>query len=106
MNCQCHFGRKGWELDLGWVPWDQKEEADALTNGAFTACGPSKRFQVDLEGIEREVTLQTWNAADNPYQEVQTARAAGAASGQVDWQAPKTNNKRISLHSSVFADPP
>ena len=36
------------ELDLAWVPRDQNEEADALTNGDYSAFNPSLRIDIDV----------------------------------------------------------
>lgn len=42
------------ELDLGleWIPRDQNEEADALTNGRFGDFDPGRRIDVDLSNIQ------------------------------------------------------
>ena len=38
-------------LHLGWAPRLQNEEADALTNGNFTAFDPARRVEVEVKSL-------------------------------------------------------
>ena len=64
------------ELSLEWVPRDQNEEADALTNGDFTLFDPARRISVDPTKLEWIVLPRMMEVAENLYKETQAARAA------------------------------
>jgi len=71
------------ELGLLWVPRDQNEEADDLTNGEFGRFSESKRIHVDLGKLKWLVLDELMVSAEALYQEVKGARelrGAGAAS--------------------------
>ena len=69
---------RGMVLDLEWAPRDQNEEADALTNGDFSAFSPSKRIEVKVEDMQWLVLNDLLDSADQIYKEVRTMREKGA----------------------------
>ena len=66
-------------LDLQWVPRDQNEEADALTNEEFVGFDPNLRIPVDVRNIRWEVLPEMFEAAERLYREVQAAKAEALA---------------------------
>ena len=40
------------ELDLQWIPRNQNEEADGLTNEDFSQFDPSRRIMVEIERLK------------------------------------------------------
>ena len=52
MELACQLQRANAELELSWVPRNQNEEADALTNQRFEEFSEDKRIEVDFEKLE------------------------------------------------------
>ena len=69
--------RRSLELDFHWVPRDQIEEADALTNEEFGASAPERRVRVDLEGMWWELLPRMLEAAEDLYRQVQERSTQG-----------------------------
>ena len=69
--------RRELELDLQWVPRDQNEEADALTNAEFGGFDPNLRVPLEAGSIRWEVLPEMLGAAEQLYQEVQAAKSKG-----------------------------
>ena len=69
--------RRELDLDLQWVPRDQNEEADALTNEEFGGFNPQMRVELEASSIQREVLPEMLGAAEQLYKEVQAAKAEG-----------------------------
>ena len=61
-------------LELFWTPRDQNEEADALTNGDFSAFDPSRRIPVNVESLAWKVLPRMMGIAGTLYQEVKTIK--------------------------------
>ena len=62
------------ELGLLWVPRDQNEEADDLTNGDFGRFSEANRIHVDPSKLKWLVLDQLMVTAEALYQEVKGAR--------------------------------
>ena len=52
MELACQLQRANAELDLAWVPRNQNEEADALTNQRFEEFSEENRVAVDFESLD------------------------------------------------------
>lgn len=63
------------ELDLVWVPREQNEEADSLTNGDYTAFDPSLRIHVDISAVQWLVLDELMSVATALYDQVRLVRA-------------------------------
>ena len=66
--------RRAW-MSLQWVPRQQNEEADALSNSSFIGFDPAKRVHVNLENIRWKVLPQLLEAGGSMYQELEAQRA-------------------------------
>ena len=64
-------------LNLGWVPWDQNEEADALTNGDFAAFDASRRINVEVTKISWRILPRMLEVAEQIYDKVQRSKVDG-----------------------------
>ena len=62
------------ELHLEWVPRNQNEEADALTNGRFEAFREEHRIQVDIRKLGFKVLDEMIQVADQLYSEVKARK--------------------------------
>ena len=62
-------------LNLGWTPRDQNEEADALTNGDYTAFCPTKRVRFVVEEAPWLVLPRMMEVATSLYEDVQRHKA-------------------------------
>jgi len=67
------------ELGLLWVPRDQNEEADDLTNGEFGRFSEEKRIRSDFEKVKWLVMDDLVKSAESLYQEVKSARGLRGA---------------------------
>ena len=65
--------RKAW-LDLSWVPRQQNEEADALSNGEFSAFDPLRRVSFDPEHQDWSVMTELLTAGGSMFQELEDER--------------------------------
>jgi len=64
-------------LSVAWVPREQNDEADALTNGVFTAFDASRRIEVDPRRIKWLVLPKMLETAEQLYKHVQEVKAGG-----------------------------
>ena len=64
-------------LNLGWVPRDQNEEADALTNGDFVAFDASRRINVEVAEISWLILPRMLEVAEQIYEHVRKAKVEG-----------------------------
>ena len=64
-------------LNLGWVPRDQNEEADALTNGDFAAFDASRRVHVKVAEISWLILPRMLEVAEQIYEQVRKSKADG-----------------------------
>ena len=67
--------RSSW-LQLHWVPRQQNEEADELTNGRFEKFDPSKRIQVDLCNLDWVLLYEFLEAGEGLVPELRELREA------------------------------
>lgn len=68
------------ELTLGWVPRDQNEEADALTNGDYKDFDPAGRVKVVLEDLPWIVLPDMMRMSEEIYGIVKETREKGSES--------------------------
>ena len=61
-------------LNLGRVPRDQNEEADALTNGDFASFDAKLRVNVDVTGISWLILPRVLEVAEQIYEQVRRAK--------------------------------
>eukprot|EP00974_Lingulodinium_polyedra_P032974 3172725-Lingulodinium_polyedra.AAC.1 len=85
--------RSAW-LDLQWLPRQQNEHADALTNGHFGDFTNSNRVVVDLKGIKWRVLDSMLEAGQGMVVELEEARAARRA-----------RRKRLDVESAALRGP-
>ena len=64
-------------LNLGWVPRDQNEEADALTNGDFAAFDMGRRIDVEVSKISWLILPRMLEVAQQIYDQVRTSKLEG-----------------------------
>ena len=69
--------KRSLKLDLQWVPRDQNEEADALTNQDFSGFDPNKRINLKIADLKFEVLEAYMAAAAALYQDVLRRRSEG-----------------------------
>jgi hypothetical protein len=84
---------KNLALDLGWVPRDQNEEADALTNSDFSSFDPDRRIATAVDALPFLVMPRMLAVAEDINQVVKAARearVAGAASASRERAARQT----------------
>ena len=67
------------ELDLQWIPRNQNEEADAITNGKTNLFDPARRVAVEVSGLRFLVLDQMIEVADHLYGQVRERRAGKPA---------------------------
>ena len=63
------------ELDLTWVPRNQNEEADGLTNGIFEPFDMSKRVNIEIEKLPFKILKEMTAVANDLYERVRRARS-------------------------------
>ena len=63
------------ELDLTWVPRNQNEEADGLTNGIFEPFDMSKRVNIEIEKLPFKILKEMTAVANDLYERVRCARS-------------------------------
>ena len=66
--------RQEFELNLEWVPRDQNEEADALTNEHYAQFDETLRIEVDVMKVKWLVMDKLMGVAEDIYQEVKERR--------------------------------
>ncbi len=66
-------------LNLGWVPRDQNEEADALTNGDFASFDVKLRTNVNVTEISWLILPRMLEVAEQIYEQVRRAKRGGPA---------------------------
>ena len=67
-------------LELGWVPRDQNEEADALSNEVFDAFDPRLRVDLDLTRVSWIILPRLMQTAESLYQEIKSRKEAKGTS--------------------------
>ena len=73
-----------WDLDLGldWIPRNQNEEADGLTNGVVSSFAPELEIEVDLKRLGLRTLDCMWEVADGLYRDVQERKTRKRAQGE------------------------
>ena len=61
-------------LSLGWVPRDQNEEADALTNGDFASFSSGLRVEVDVANVRWLILPRMLEVAGEIYERVRRSK--------------------------------
>ena len=61
-------------LNLGWVPRDQNEEADALTNGDFASFSSGIRVDVDVANVRWLILPRMLEVAGEIYERVRRSK--------------------------------
>ena len=70
---------KHMDLALNWSPRDQNEEADALTNGDFTAFDQNLRIVTKIEDIAFKVLPELLKVSEDLYVAIQEGKRSSAA---------------------------
>jgi hypothetical protein len=65
---------KSMALNLGWVPRDQNEEADALTNGDFASFSHGLRVGVDVGKVRWLILPRMLEVAGDIYEKVRRSK--------------------------------
>ena len=86
---------KSLELDLEWIPRNQNEHADALTNGRTEAFDPALEIRVDVAKLPFMVLPDMMAVADDLYRQVRTRREAKPAAAQMPAAAPKRRRRPL-----------
>lgn len=68
------------ELNLEWVPRDQNEEADALTNEEFGAFDPGRRIDVKVEDLQWKILPEMLRVSEEVYKDLKAQREVRKAS--------------------------
>ena len=63
------------DLALDWVPRDQNEPADALSNGDFAMFDEKRRVHIDLSQTKWLLLPEVLKVSAGLYQDIQTAKA-------------------------------
>ena len=83
---------KNLELDLEWIPRNQNEEADAITNGKTEIFDARRKSEVEVATLPFRVLPRMVEVADHLYEQVRTRRAEKAVAAQKG--APRKGKKR------------
>jgi len=75
---------KNLELDLEWIPRNQNEEADAITNGQTGAFDQRRKIEVDVSALPFLVLDKMVVVADDLYEQVRARRAEKQFDGRCD----------------------
>ena len=73
--------KRSLKLDLQWVPRDQNEEADDLTNGEFGRFAAANRVRLDIKGLDWVVMGKYMKIATELYADVVDLKRKGPGSG-------------------------
>ena len=75
MECAHQMRKRRLLLRANWLPRDQNEEADALTNADYRFFNPKRRIRVDLEKIGFEVLPELFEHGERYLTELEAQRA-------------------------------
>ena len=80
-------------LNLEWVPRDQNEAADDLTNGEYGRFSPDRRINLEVDKLQFKTMTKYMKAAEDIYAEVveerKKAKAKNDENGQIRKKAKK-----------------
>ena len=94
-------------LDLHWVPRDQNDEADALSNMEFKDFDKAKRVEVDLKEV-KWILLEEFMEYGLEFQrhmEEMKQQTKEPISTQISWEPPRKQKKRMPTERLRFTDP-
>eukprot|EP00435_Cladocopium_sp_Y103_P008053 s2362_g2.t1 len=94
MELAVRLQRLGLELELGWIPRDQNEEADALTNKGFEGFDTEKRIMKKFEDVEFMVLVELMEKAGQLDAEIKLAKSPKEAKGDRPVDVGMKRNKR------------
>ena len=80
MELATQLARRGATLRANWIPRDQNEEADALTNWDFRHFDSSRRVEVDLERLQFNVMKDLFAAGDDYLAELDALKLKAKSS--------------------------
>ena len=63
------------DLALEWIPREQNEEADALSNGDFSSFDLGRRMEIDVPSLRFLVLDRMLGVAEHLYAETKAAKA-------------------------------
>ena len=95
--------RRSW-LDLQWVPRQQNEEADALTNERFAAFDATRRIQVDIKALPWIVLTEMLEAGHGMVKELEQLRAERKAERAAGRERKKAR-KKLAAEGLKATDP-
>eukprot|EP00435_Cladocopium_sp_Y103_P061932 s382_g23.t1 len=81
MELAVQLQKLGLELELGWIPRGQNEEADALTNKEFGGFDMEKRIQKNFEDVKFMVLDELMEKAGQLDAEIKLAKSSKEAKG-------------------------
>ena len=67
------------DLSLDWIPRNQNEEADGITNGNVKIFDPALEIAVDVKSLDLKTLDRMWKVADDLYGEVRGKKAEQGA---------------------------
>ena len=70
--------KAGVDMDLEWMPRDENELADALTNGVYGAFDPDRRIRLDVAALPFLVLKEYMSAAEELYARTLADKEAAA----------------------------
>ena len=79
MELSVQLQKLGLELELGWVPRGQNEEADALTNKEFAGFDMNQRIEKDFGDLKFEVLDDLMKKAGELDEEIKLAKSSKEA---------------------------
>lgn len=65
---------RGLDLGLQWIPRDQNEEADALTNSRFEDFDPANRIEVDVDNLNWMILPKMMSVPEDVHRRVTERR--------------------------------
>ena len=80
MELATQLARRGATLRANWIPRDQNEEADALTNWDFRHFDSSRRVEEDLERLQFNVMKDLFAAGDDYLAELDALKLKAKSS--------------------------
>ena len=83
MEVAAQIKQRNLVLGVAWMPRDENEEADALTNGHFQAFSAAFRIEIKWADLEFLVLPRLVSAALSMFEGLRLARKAGRARAKV-----------------------
>ena len=118
MEVACQLKKLNVEMDLGWIPRNENEEADSLTNSEFGEFDEGKRIEASFENLDFIVLKELMEEAGKLDEEINLARSSREAKemklrrerspkakkGEIRWKDPwwRGRGKKKVLKVSFF----